>query len=67
MYAIGMGASIFTGESDIALIMLKSGMGLVALLIVVFSTFTTTYLDVYSAGVSCESITEKFKTKQFFA
>jgi len=63
MYAIGMGASIFTGESDIALIMLKSGMGLAALLIVVFSTFTTTFLDVYSAGVSCRSMSEKLKTK----
>lgn len=64
MYIIGMGASIFTGESDIAQIMLKSGLGIAALLIVVFSTVTTTFLDAYSAGVSTESICSKLKGKQ---
>lgn len=56
MYVIGMGAAIFTGESDIAQIMLKAGLGLAGLLIVVFSTSTTTFLDAYSAGVSSESV-----------
>ncbi len=49
MYLIGMGASILTGESDIAQI------------IVVFSTVTTTFLDAYSAGISNESIFPQFK------
>lgn len=49
MYLIGMGASIFTGESDIAQIMVKAGLGAAGLLIVVFSTVTTTFLDAYSA------------------
>ena len=56
MYVIGMGATIFTGESDVALIMTKAGLGIAALIIVVLSTVTTTFLDAYSAGVSCESI-----------
>ncbi|MBE7038494.1 MAG: putative hydroxymethylpyrimidine transporter CytX [Ruminococcaceae bacterium] len=56
MYIIGLGAAIFTGETDIALIMLKSGFGISALLIIVFSTVTTTFLDAYSAGVSFKSI-----------
>lgn len=56
MYIIGMGAAIFTGESDIAQIMVKAGLGIAALLIIVFSTVTTTFLDAYSAGVSSESI-----------
>ena len=56
MYLIGMGASIFTGESDIAQIMVKAGLGAAGLLIVVFSTVTTTFLDAYSAGISSESI-----------
>lgn len=64
MYIIGMGAAIFTGEIDIAQIMLKSGLGIAALLIVVFSTVTTTFLDAYSAGVSSESIFSKLKGKQ---
>lgn len=64
MYVIGMGAAIYTGEYDIAQIMLKAGLGIAALLIVVFSTVTTTFLDAYSAGVSSESIFAKLKGKQ---
>ena len=63
MYMIGMGAAIYTGESDIAQIMLKAGFGIVGLLIIVFSTVTTTFLDAYSAGVSCVSISEKIPEK----
>ena len=59
MYLIGMGASIFTGESDIAQIMVKAGLGAAGLLIVVFSTVTTTFLDAYSAGISSETIFSK--------
>ena len=59
MYIIGMGAAIYTGEYDIAQIMLKAGFGVVGLLIIVFSTVTTTFLDAYSAGVSCVSISSR--------
>ena len=59
MYIIGMGAAIFTGESDVAQIMVKAGLGIVGLLIVVFSTVTTTFLDAYSAGISSETIFSK--------
>ena len=63
MYMIGMGAAIFTGEYDIAQIMVKTGLGVVGLLIIVFSTVTTTFLDAYSAGVSSVSISSKIKEK----
>ena len=63
MYAIGMGAAIFTGESDIAKIMLNAGLGTAALLTVVFATVTTTFLDAYSAGVSAGSIFAKLREK----
>ena len=56
MYFIGMGAAILTGESDIAQIMLRVGLGAAGLGVVILSTVTTTYLDAYSAGVSSESI-----------
>lgn len=59
MYVIGMGAAIFTGESDIARIMVKAGLGIAGLLIIVFSTVTTTFLDAYSAGISSESLSAK--------
>ncbi len=63
MYIIGMGAAIYTAESDIAQIMVKAGLGIAGLLIIVFSTVTTTFLDAYSAGVSSESITKKVNAK----
>lgn len=63
MYVIGMGASIFTGESDIAQIMVKAGLGIAGLLIIVFSTVTTTFLDAYSVGVSSESVFSKINGK----
>ena len=63
MYIIGLGAAIFTGESDIASIMLKAGLGIIALIIVIFSTVTTTFLDAYSTGVSSESVTKKANAK----
>ena len=63
MYMIGMGAAIFTGEYDIAQIMLKTNFGVVGLLIIVFSTVTTTFLDAYSAGVSSVSISSKIQEK----
>jgi len=63
MYVIGMGAAIFTGESDIAQIMVKAGLGIAGLLIIVFSTVTTTFLDAYSVGVSSESLSVKINGK----
>ena len=63
MYIIGMGAAIYTGEYDIAQIMLKAGFGVVGLLIIVFSTVTTSFLDAYSAGVSCVSISSRIPEK----
>lgn len=63
MYVIGMGAAIFTGEYDIAQIMVKAGLGIAGLLIIVFSTVTTTFLDAYSAGISAESVFAKLSGK----
>ena len=63
MYLIGMGAALFTGESDIAQILLKAGLGIAGLLIVVLSTVTTTFLDAWSAGISSESISNKLNGK----
>jgi len=62
---IGMGAAIFTGEADIAQIMMKAGLGIAGLLIIVFSTVTTTFLDAYSAGISSESLSGKIKGTWF--
>lgn len=63
MYVIGMGAAIYTGESDIARIMLSSGLGLAGAVIVVLSTVTTTFLDAYSGGVSFSVVVGGVKEK----
>ncbi|MCD8368511.1 MAG: putative hydroxymethylpyrimidine transporter CytX [Clostridiales bacterium] len=63
MYFIGMGAAIYTGESDVAAILVQAGLGIVGLIIVVLSTVTTTFLDAYSAGVSAEAITSRCSGK----
>ena len=63
MYVIGMGAAIYTGTGDIAAIMVKAGLGAAGLLIIVFSTVTTTFLDAYSAGVSSVSVSARINEK----
>lgn len=63
MYVIGMGAAIYTGEYDIAAIMVKAGLGIAALVILILSTVTTTFLDAWSAGISAESLSKKLSGK----
>lgn len=63
MYVIGLGSAIYAGETDIAAVMLKTGLGLWPLLIIIFATVTTTYLDAFSAGVSFVSIFPKLSEK----
>ncbi|MGN0740369.1 MAG: putative hydroxymethylpyrimidine transporter CytX [Treponema sp.] len=63
MYVIGMSASIFTGSGDIVEIMVKAGLGIAALVILILSTVTTTFLDALSAGISSEIISQKLNGK----
>ena len=43
--------------------MVKAGLGLAALVILVLSTVTTTFLDAWSAGISAESLSAKCSGK----
>lgn len=63
MYIIGLGASIYANTNDIAVILIKSGFSFVALLIVILSTVTTTFLDAWSGGVSVVNINKKINVK----
>lgn len=63
MYIIGMSAAIGMGTSDIAQISLRAGLGVVGLLIIVFSTVTTNFLAAHSVGVSGEVVGESFSKK----
>jgi len=63
MYVIGLAAAIFAGDSDIVKILMGAGFGVAAMLIIILSTVTTTYLDVYSAGESMINILPKLNKK----
>ncbi|MDD2234720.1 MAG: putative hydroxymethylpyrimidine transporter CytX [Desulfitobacteriaceae bacterium] len=63
MYIIGLGAAIFAGTSDVVQILMSAGLGISAMLIVILSTVTTTFLDVYSAGISIVNINRKLNDK----
>lgn len=63
MFTIGLGAAVYYGTSDVFTIMASAGYGLAALATIVLSTVTTTFLDVYSAGVSSVNINGKINQK----
>jgi len=64
MYALGVGLALYAGGDGVALAMSKAGFGVAAMTIVIASTFTTTYLDVFSAGVSASSIDKRIPEKK---
>ena len=64
MFIIGLGAAIVSNNSDPSAMMLAANLGITALGIVVLSTVTTTFLDVYSAGVSFLNIMPKLSEKK---
>ena len=55
MFALGMMITRFGGTS-IADAIVKSGIGAVGLVVIVFSTVTTTFLDAYSGGESVRTV-----------
>jgi putative hydroxymethylpyrimidine transporter CytX len=63
MYSIGLAAAIYAGTSDVSVILVKAGLGVMALFIVVFATVTTTFLDAYSGGVSIVNLNKKINEK----
>ena len=60
---IGLGMALIAGTSDIAGILSAAGFGIVGIMIVVFSTVTTTFLDAQSAGESASAITSRLDAR----
>ncbi|MGE5841453.1 MAG: putative hydroxymethylpyrimidine transporter CytX [Deltaproteobacteria bacterium] len=60
MYVVGLSAALppqsATPDSLVMQLMVKVGLALPAIIIVLFSTFTTTFLDIYSTAVSSLNI-----------
>lgn len=56
IYAVGLHGALATGSADPTGMLLAAGLGLAALLVIVLSTLTTTFLDVHSAAVSWQNV-----------
>jgi putative hydroxymethylpyrimidine transporter CytX len=65
MYAIGLAAASYGTFAGAFSALGTAGLGLAALLVVVFSTVTTTFLDAYSAGESARSLCSRIPPKPF--
>lgn len=64
MYVIGLVSSIYAGTPDPIGVLTSLNLGFSALLVVVLSTVTTTFLDVYSAVMSTLNLTSKVSKKK---
>ncbi len=62
MYAIGM-LIASSGAENLSKAILSVGLGIPGILIVVFSTVTTTFLDAYSAGESAKTVYGRLNPK----
>ncbi len=65
MYAIGLGVALAGLGNSFAASVRTAGVGLAGVLVVVFSTVTTTFLDAYSAGESAKSLWSRLPAKGF--
>lgn len=67
MYLLGLAATLFTGETDpgvmILQVMGRIGLAVPALIMVVFSTITSDFPDIYSATCSMMNISQKIGAK----
>ncbi|CAM3197152.1 putative hydroxymethylpyrimidine transporter CytX [Lactiplantibacillus plajomi] len=63
MFMTGLLIVLRTGHDDVTALLTQSGLGLVALLIIVFSTVTTTFLDTFSAATSLANLTGSRRVK----
>jgi putative hydroxymethylpyrimidine transporter CytX len=67
MYVLGLTATLVAGASDPGALMLqlmgKIGLAVPALIMVVFSTITTGFPDVYSAACSTMNISQRFSSR----
>ena len=65
MYAIGLGVALAGLGDSFAAGVRAAGVGLAGVLVVIFSTVTTTFLDAYSAGESAKSLWNRLPAKGF--
>lgn len=64
MYIIGLLLALYTGTSDPVAALGNLHLGYAALLIIILSTVTTTFMDVYSAVMSTLNLTDRFSREK---
>ena len=64
MYALGLGAALVTGKSEISQILSLAGVSVIGVLIVIASTMINTALPAYSTGMSLNNIFPQLKVRQ---
>ncbi|WP_288530933.1 putative hydroxymethylpyrimidine transporter CytX [uncultured Secundilactobacillus sp.] len=62
MFLIGLLTVLKTGLSDFTAAVAQTNLGLIALLIIVFSTVTTTFMDAYSAATNIDNLLKSGRT-----
>jgi putative hydroxymethylpyrimidine transporter CytX len=67
MFTIGLGAAIYAGTTDLGQILLAAGFGVFALVVIIFSTLTTTFMDTYSVGVNASIMYGRMGAKAYGA
>ena len=65
MYGIGLIAAAYGSIPAAFRYLGSAGLGVAALLVIIFSTVTTTFLDAYSAGESAKSLWSRIPAKPF--
>lgn len=63
MFAVGLVAALASGQANPVPAMIALGLGLPALIIILLSTFTTAFMDVYSTGISALNIAPNLREK----
>jgi len=63
MFILGFFLALATGQSDPIPGMVAMGFGIIAFMVVLFSTTTTTFLDIYSTAVSFMNVKPQMKEK----
>jgi putative hydroxymethylpyrimidine transporter CytX len=63
MFSTGLLGTLKTGQSDPTQLMVAAGLGIAGVVVILLSTVTTAFLDVYSAGISATALGKRIKDK----
>ena len=63
MFSTGLMGTLKTGQADPTQLMITAGLGAVGVVVILLSTVTTAFLDVYSAGISATALNKRIKDK----